>query len=121
MSDALAIASELIAREAHNVAERDFQTKRMEKLNAQRHKLLDAYYAGAVDVMMLRQEQDRLRREINDVEKRLRDVDATLTQWQEVLGIALRFAENCGAAYRVANERTRALYKPRRLRDAHRA
>ena len=32
------------------------------------------------------------------------------TKWQEVLGIALRFAENCGAAYRVANERTRVLY-----------
>lgn len=37
------------------VAERDFQTKRMGKLNAQRRKLLDAFYAGAVDVMMLRE------------------------------------------------------------------
>lgn len=72
--------------------------------------LLDAYYAGAVDVMMLRQEQERLRRQIGDVEARLRHVDATLAQWQEILGIALRFAENCGAAYHVANERTRALY-----------
>jgi hypothetical protein len=59
---------------------------------------------------MLRQEQERLRREIADVEERLRDVDATLAEWQEILGIALRFAENCDAAYRVANERTRALY-----------
>lgn len=46
--------AELIAREERNVAERDFQTKRMDKLNAQRRKLLDAYYAGAVDVVMLR-------------------------------------------------------------------
>jgi site-specific DNA recombinase len=102
--------AELIAREERNVAERHFQTKRMEKLNAQRRKLLDAYYAGAVDLMMLREEQERLRHEIADVEERLRDVDATLAQWQEILGIALRFAENCSAAYRVASERTRTLY-----------
>ena len=70
------LEAELVAREARNVAERDFQTKRMEKLNAQRRKLLDAYYVGAVDVMMLREEQERLRREIADVESRLRDVDA---------------------------------------------
>ena len=59
---------------------------------------------------MLREEQDRLRRETADVEERLRGVDATLAQWQEILGIAMRFAENCGAAYGVAKERTRALY-----------
>jgi len=52
--------TELVAREERNVAERDFQIKRMEKLNAQRRKLLDAYYAGAVGVMMLREEQERL-------------------------------------------------------------
>jgi hypothetical protein len=102
--------AEFVAREERNVAERDFQTKRMEKLNAQRRKLLDAYYASAIDLIMLREEQERLRREIGDVDERLRDVDATLAQWQEILGIALRFAENCGAAYRVANERTRTLY-----------
>ena len=43
-------------------------------------KLLDAYYADAVDVVMLRRDQARLRRDIADVEKRLRDVDATLDQ-----------------------------------------
>ncbi|TMC48147.1 MAG: recombinase family protein [Chloroflexi bacterium] len=101
---------ELISREERNVAEREFQAKRLEKLNAQRRKLLDAYYAAAIDVAMLREEQDRLRRETADVEERLREVDATLAQWQEILGIALRFAESCGAAYRVAKERTRALY-----------
>jgi uridine kinase len=53
---------------------------------------------GAVDVMMLRDEQERLRREIADVESRLRDVDATLAQWQEILDIAMRFAQSCGTA-----------------------
>jgi hypothetical protein len=60
--------------------------------------------------MMLREEQERLRREIADVDGRLRDAGATLGQWQEILDIAMRFAQSCGAAYRVANERTRTLY-----------
>jgi hypothetical protein len=63
---------------------------------------------GVVD-MMLREEQERLRREIADVECRLRDVDATLAQWREILDIAMRFAQSCGTAYRVANERSRTL------------
>jgi hypothetical protein len=104
------LEAELVAREERNVAERDFQTKRTEKLNAQRRKLLDASYAGAVDVMTLREEQGRQRHDIADVEGRLRDVDATLAQWQEILDIAMRFAQSCGTAYRVANERTRTLY-----------
>jgi hypothetical protein len=40
----------------------------------------------------------------------LRHVGATLAQCQEILGIAMRFAQSCGAAYRVANEHTRTLY-----------
>jgi hypothetical protein len=64
---------------------------------------------GAVDVMM-RQEQEQLRREIAGVEGRLRNGDATLAQWQEILDIAMRFAHSCGTAYRVANERSRTLY-----------
>lgn len=65
---------------------------------------------GVVDVVMLRQEQERLRREIADVEERLRGVDATLAEWQEILSIALRFAESCSAAYRVGTAQTRMLY-----------
>lgn len=38
-------------------------------------------------------------------------VEATLSQWQDVLGIALKFTSNCAQAYRSANDRTRRLYK----------
>ena len=36
------------------------QSRRLAKLRAEREKLLHAYYAGAVPVDLLRQEQDRL-------------------------------------------------------------
>jgi hypothetical protein len=42
--------------------------------------------------------------------ERLAGVEATLSEWQEVLGIAVKFASNCAQAYRSANDRTRRLY-----------
>jgi hypothetical protein len=79
-------------------------------LETQSRKLLDAYYAGALDVTMLREEQDRLRRERDNINERMRAVDATLAQWQEVFGTAVRFATMCGTAYRKAPEGARKLY-----------
>ena len=104
------LESELIAREDRNAAERDFQTRRLAKVETQSRKLLDAYYAGALDVTMLREEQDRLRRERDDINERMRAVDATLAQWQEVFGTAVRFATMCGTAYRKAPDGARKLY-----------
>ena len=104
------LEEELIAREDRNAAERDFQARRLAKVEAQRRKLLDAYYAGAIDVTTLRDEQARLRAEGADVEERLRSVDATLAQWQEVFDIALRFATTCATAYRTAPDPARKLY-----------
>lgn len=72
--------------------------RRLTKIEGQRRKLLEAYYAGAVDVPTLREEQERLRRDAADVEERLRDVDATLAQWQDILGMAFRFSTVCANA-----------------------
>ena len=104
------LEAELITREDSNAAERDFQASRLAKVEAQRRKLLDAYYAGAIDVTTLRDEQARLRAEGSDVEERLRSVDATLAQWQEVFDIALRFAATCATACRMASDPARKLY-----------
>jgi hypothetical protein len=93
-----------------NSAEREFITRRLAKLEAERRKLLDAYYAGAVDIALLRSEQARISRDAREAEDRLAGVEATLGEWQEVLTIALKFASNCAQAYRSANGRIRRLY-----------
>ena len=104
------IEEEIIARQDRNSAERDFLTRTLAKLETERRKLLSAYYAGAIDVSLLRTEQERITREVHDIEQRMAAVEATLAEWQEILAIALKFATNCARAYRSANERTRKLY-----------
>lgn len=85
-------------------------TRRMAKLEGERRKLLDAYYAGAIDVAMLRSEQERIGGELRTTEQRLASVDTTLQQWREVLETAMRFASDCGQAYRRASHKTRRLF-----------
>ena len=104
------LEAEIIARQDRNSAEREFITKRLAKLEAERRKLLEAYYAGAVDIALLRSEQERISRDAHEAEERLAGVEATLGEWQEVLSIALKFASNCAQAYRSANDRIRRLY-----------
>jgi hypothetical protein len=78
------------------VRERQLVTRRMVKLEGERRKLLDAYYAGAIDLAVLRAEQQRIGGELRTAEQRLASVDATLEQWREVLETAMPFATDCG-------------------------
>ena len=87
-----------------------FLTRKLAKVEAERRKLLEASYAGAIEVALLRSEQQRLAKDIREIDERLKAVEATLAEWQEVLTIAFKFATNCGKAYRSANGRTRKLY-----------
>ena len=65
---------------------------------------------GAVDVVTLRNEQERINREARSLQERLASVDTSLAEWQEVLDIAIRFASDCAGAYRRADDRTRTLF-----------
>jgi site-specific DNA recombinase len=103
------LEAEVIARQDCNAREREFHTHKLAKLEAERRKLLDAYYAAAIYVALLKQEQERIGREVHAVEERLTAVDAHLQEWQEVLGLAMRFATNCANAYAKASEATRRL------------
>jgi hypothetical protein len=102
--------TEIVARQSRNAAEREFQTRKLAKLEGERRKLLDAYYAGAIDVAMLKGEHDRIARETRAVEDRLATIDAHLQEWQTVLGMAIRFTTNCAKAYTRVGDRTRRLF-----------
>jgi site-specific DNA recombinase len=86
------------------------QTKRLGKLQHERRSAMDAYYAGAIDLDMLKAEQARIGAELKDCERLLEDGAAKLERWQRVLATALRFATECAATYRRADERTRGRY-----------
>jgi len=102
--------AEIVARQDRNASEREFLTRKLAKVETERRRLLEAYYAGAIDVALLFTEQQRIASDIRRVEERLKNGEATLAEWQEVLAIAFKFAANCGQAYRSANGRTRKLY-----------
>lgn len=94
-----ALEAEVTARQQRNAAEREFLTRKLAKAEAEGRKLLNAYYAGAIDVRVLKDEQDRIGTDVRAVEERLAAVDAHLGEWQEILGTAMRFATNCAKAY----------------------
>ena len=107
------LEAEITARQHRNAAEREFLTRKLAKADTERRKLLDAYYAGAIDVTTLKAEQARIAADVRSAEERLAAVDAHLAEWQEILETAMRFATNCATAYARASNPTR-----RRLNQA---
>ena len=101
------LAAEVIERQRADVTQRELLTRRVAKAETARRKLLDAYYGGAIDVPTLKAEQARIGADLTTAKDRLGDLDANLTEWQEILELAATVATRCGDAYRMASERTR--------------
>ena len=57
-------------------------------LEGERRKLLAAYYADAIDLRLLRQEQTRISQRTTTLEARRRSLTANLDQWQVILDTA---------------------------------
>jgi site-specific DNA recombinase len=101
------IDAEIVERQRADAAQRELLTRRLAKAESERRKLLDAYYAGAIDVATLKTEQGRIGTDLTTTKDRLGDLDANLTEWQEILELAASLATRCGDAYRKASDRTR--------------
>jgi len=102
--------AEIIDRQAADAAQRELLSRRLAKAETRRRKLLDAYYAGAIDVTTLKAEQANIGADIHAVQNRLGDLDANLDEWQEILELAATLATRCGDAYRNASYRTRKMF-----------
>ena len=114
-----AIVSEVMAHQEDTTAERELLARRREHADAERFKLMDAYYANAIDVQLLRHEQERIGAELRAIEAPRATLDASLEDWQEVMDLALRFSTRCGIAYRRAADRTRRLFNAAVLDQVH--
>jgi site-specific DNA recombinase len=84
--------------------ERRVQERRLVGLFAERKKLLDAHYADAVPLDLLRSEQERLTREIDSAEGRLAEVEGDFQKAESNLKRALTRAGDCEAAYQQASD-----------------
>ncbi len=82
--------------------ERKTQERRLRKLEAERKKLLEAHYADAVPLDLLKSEQDRLTTGIANAEGQLAEIEADFKVAEANLERALTRAGDCEAAYREA-------------------
>ena len=83
--------------------ERRVQDRRLVGLFAERKKLLDAHYADAIPLDLLKSEQERLRREIDSAEGRLAEVEGDFKKAESNLKRALTRVGDCETAYREAS------------------
>ncbi len=104
------MAAEIVERQRADAAQRELLIRRLAKAESERRKLLDAYYAGAIDVVTLKGEQARVAADIDAAKDRLGDLDANLGEWQEILKLAATFATRCADAHARATDRTRKLF-----------
>ncbi len=85
------------------------ESQRIE-LSAQRQKLLDAHYAGAIPLDLMKSEQDRIAGQLTRIEAQLASLDANFEQARAVLADTLDLTRDCHSAYLEANDSTRRLF-----------
>ncbi len=80
------------------------------KLLRERKKLLDAHYAGAIPLELLKTEQERIAHQLTRVETRLQGAEQSYDDARVMLGDCLDLARDCHAAYLEADDNTRRLF-----------
>ena len=114
-----AIAAEAATRHEETTAERELLATQRERLESERYKLMEAYCATAIDVTMLRREQERIGAEVRAIESRQAVLDASLDDWQDVMDLTLRFSTRCATAYHRSGDRTRRLLNTALIDQVH--
>ena len=107
------LEAEIVERQAEASDRRVVLTKTLAKLADERSKLLQAFYANAIPLELLKAEQDRLSVAEQAARSELEATEGDLEGWQEVLRTAIQLAGNCHAAYLKARPSVR-----RRFNDA---
>lgn len=90
------------ARRDGNVARR-----RIQSLSEQRKKLLDAHYADAIPLDLLKTEQDRIARELAAANALLAASETASQTVAEALERCLRFLTDCAGSYSAASQQVR--------------
>ncbi len=101
---------ELISKQSTNAMEKQLLGRRIAKLADEQTKLLNAYYAEAIPLNLLKKEQDRIASEIASAQNRLEIIDMQLGELRETLDLALEIATQCGFGYKTASDNVRKFY-----------
>lgn len=104
------IAEEFSVLTAQARFEREDLIKQQGELLAQRDKLLQAHYAGAIPIDLLKQEQDRITPALTRIEQRLEAAASDYADEQAELSEALDLATDCHTVYERATDSIRRLF-----------
>ena len=98
------------ALQAASSGERQQMEGQRVELVAKRQKLLDAHYAGAVPIDLLKTEQERIAAQLGRIQQELSAADANYEQARSVLADTLDLTRDCYSAYLEAGDVTRRLF-----------
>ena len=96
----------LVAESTQRLTEAKTVRRRLER---ERDKLLQAHYADAIPLDVLKREQSRISRELRGVERQLTGLEGEMTERQALVGQALDIAQHMATAYRQAPEHIRRM------------
>jgi len=80
------------------------------ELTTQREKLLEAHYAGAIPLDLLKREQDRITSQLIKISDQLLGLDANFEKARGALTDTLDLSRDCYTAYLQADDSTRRLF-----------
>ena len=103
------LLGELAEGRAFAAKEREAQSRRIRKLEDERSKLLDGYYAGAIPVDLMKREQTRITSELNHANERLDAMSAEFDVVEANLEQAVTLAAKWHDAYLRATATERRL------------
>lgn len=104
------LLGELRARQEETNKERSTQERRLLSLRNEQRKLLEAHYADAIPLDLLKSEQVRIGREVVAAERRLAAIDQGVELVVSNLQLALSLLTDCGSVYRQASPHVRRLF-----------
>ena len=93
------LEGEIVDRQAEAAENRVVLIRKLAKLADERQKLLQAFYANAVPLDLLKTEQGRVTGAEQTAKAELEVTEEDLAGWQGVLSMAIQLAGNCHAAY----------------------
>ena len=113
LSDDLRLQTEQVILEQINELRKSVGDERQQLVVRQRRalderaKLLEAHYAGAIPLDLLKIEQERISRDLNHVEERLASLELKFDLAEQNLKTALSFVANLDRAYEEADAKVR--------------
>ena len=104
------LEEEVAKREEHRARLAANLEKRLGRLEQERSKLMEAFYADAVPLDFLKREQERITAETALLEGELATLSERIAEAEELVRIGLRLVQDCHEAYSAATPEVRRLW-----------